>query len=69
MFFQIGGIIFGLGLLLGLISSVYARIFAKGLFGLPEGKRLVLYNRALLATVVLVATGGGLMVLGKFLVH
>jgi len=69
MLFQVGGIIFGLGLLVGLVTSIYGRIYAKGLFGLPEGKRLVLYNKGLLTTVVLTAIGGGLMTAGRFWIH
>ena len=69
MIFQVGGIIFGIGLLLGVITSIYGRIYAKGFFGFPEGKRLTVYNKGLLATVVLAALGGGLMVVGKFWIH
>jgi hypothetical protein len=69
MFFQIGGIIFGLALALGLITSVYGRIFAEGPFDFPNGKELKIYNRCLLVTAALAAIGGGLMIAGRFCVH
>jgi len=69
MIFTVGGALLGVGLLTGFVGGfLFQAMTIMGRRDTPEGSEAThrRYNRVLVATIILTATGGGLMALGRF---